>query len=131
MQSMRLGLAVPLAILATACAATSADGSPEWAKIEIRPDPVYQPLLQGPPQTRGMESGRVVIAPGKAGERHSTDEYEEQLLFLQGKARVLLGSEVVNVAAGEILYIPPHTEHEIHNDGPEELRYVYVVAPVR
>ncbi len=100
-----------------------------YQRFLLSPDPVYQPLLVGPPQTGGMRSGRVVLLPGKAMERHSTKDNEEILIFLKGTARVVLGTETITMDEGQALYIPPQTEHEIHNDGPGESRYIYTVAP--
>jgi mannose-6-phosphate isomerase-like protein (cupin superfamily) len=98
--------------------------------IVLSPDAIEQPLLTGPPQTGGMRSGRVVLKAGEDMHRHSTENNEELLVFLQGKARVLLGNEMVMAEAGQVLYIPPQTEHQLHNDGAGELRYIYTVAPV-
>jgi mannose-6-phosphate isomerase-like protein (cupin superfamily) len=97
--------------------------------ITLAPESVEQALLDGPPQTAGMRSGRVVLKPGEHMHRHSTHGNEELLVFLLGKARVVLGSETITAQAGQVLFIPPHTEHELHNDGPVELRYIYTVAP--
>jgi len=101
-----------------------------YQRIVLSPEPVEQPLLTGPPQTGGMRSGRVVLKPGEDMHRHSTENNEELLVFLSGKARVLLGNETLTMEAGQVLYIPPRTEHALHNDGPDELRYIYTVAPV-
>jgi len=100
-----------------------------YQRIVLSPDPVEQPLLTGPPQTGGMRSGRVVLRAGEHMHRHSTRGNEELLVFLRGKARVLVGGETVPMEAGQVLYIPPQTEHELANDGPEEVRYIYTVAP--
>ena len=72
---------------------------------------------------------RVVLLPGKEMERHSTKDNEEMLIFLKGTGRVILGTETITMEENQALYIPPQTEHEIHNDGPAELRYIYTVAP--
>jgi mannose-6-phosphate isomerase-like protein (cupin superfamily) len=101
-----------------------------YQRIVLSPAPIEQPLLTGPPQTGGMRSGRVVLKAGEDMHRHSTENNEELLVFLQGKARVLLGNETLTMEAGQVLYIPPQTEHTLHNDGPDELRYIYTVAPV-
>ena len=98
-------------------------------RVVLDPAPVTQMLLDGPPQTAGMRSGRVVLKAGQSMHRHSTRNNEEILVFLQGKARVVLGGQPVTMEAGQILYIPPLTEHEVHNDGVEELRYIFTVAP--
>ena len=128
---MRL-LLLPL-LLAQGCATAPAPLPSGLAplKLTLKPEPVEQPLLSGPPQTAGMRSGRVVLAPGAAMHRHSTKHYEEVLVLLQGKVRVVLGAEPVVLEAGELLYIPPMTEHEVHNDSDAEARYVYLVAPAR
>ncbi len=102
-----------------------------YQRMVLSPEPVEQPLLTGPPQTAGMRSGKVALEPGGHMHRHSTDRNEELLVFLQGKARVVIGAEMVLMAAGQVLYIPPQTEHEVHNEGPGVLTYVYTVAPAR
>jgi mannose-6-phosphate isomerase-like protein (cupin superfamily) len=98
-------------------------------KLSLSPDPVEQMILPGPPETRALRSGRVVLKPTEAMHRHSTERNEELLVFLKGHGQVVLGTEAVAVNAGDVLYIPPHTEHEVHNDGPEKLRYIFTVAP--
>jgi len=92
----------------------------------------YQPLLAGEPMTCGMRSGRVFLKPGESCGRHSTGAHEEQLVFLAGRGTAYCGDPVqgLEVAEGSILYIPPHTPHDIHNTGSEPLVYIYCVAPV-
>jgi mannose-6-phosphate isomerase-like protein (cupin superfamily) len=41
----------------------------------------------------------------------------------------LVGQKPVAVAAGNVLHVPPRTEHEVRCDGAEELRYSYTAAP--
>ena len=91
----------------------------------------YQPLLTGTPMTCGMRSGRVYLKPGDSCGQHSTEAHEEQLVFLTGRGTAYLGQQrdALRVAAGSILYIPPHTLHDIHNTGSEPLVYIYCVAP--
>lgn len=84
-----------------------------------------------PSQTAGMRSGRVVLAAGTSMHRHSTKQNEEVLVMLSGTVRVVLGDAPMELAAGQVLYIPPNTEHEVHNDGSVEARYLYLVAPAR
>ena len=77
---MRAAL-VPLAILSTLAVAC---GSPAPAgmhhvKVTLSPEPVEQMLLTGQPQTTGMVSGRIVLKPGAAMHRRSTEGHEELL----------------------------------------------------
>jgi len=120
--------AVLLSLGACSGARPPAAATLHYQRIVLSPEPVEQPLLTGPPQTAGMRSGKVALGPGGHMHRHSTLGNEELLLFLRGKARVVLGAETVLMEAGEVLYIPPQTEHEVHNDGPGELTYIYTVA---
>jgi len=100
-----------------------------FQRFVLKDEPVFQMLLVGPPQTGGMRSGRVVLLPGQRMERHSTEENEEMLVFLKGTTRVVLGDETVTMSANQALYVPPNTQHELINDGQEEARYVFTVAP--
>ena len=106
--------------------------SNEPFKIVLNSENEYQSLLQGRPQTRGMRSGRVYLEKGQECGLHSTKAHEEILVFLKGKGSALTGPEQNAIEVGEsmVLYIPPHTEHNIKNDSGEPLVYIYCVAPV-
>ncbi len=92
----------------------------------------YQPLLEGRPQTHGMRSGRVYLKPGEYCGEHSTEFHEEQLVFLSGCGTAYWGPEkkAYDVGVGKVIYIPPHTLHNIHNSGDEPLVYIYCVSPI-
>ena len=98
--------------------------------IELNENPENQRLLAGEPQTCGMRSGRVYLAPGKSCGRHSTKDREELLVFLSGSGELLIGeNDRYQVGQGKVAYIPPQTAHDISNTGTEPLIYVYCVAP--
>jgi mannose-6-phosphate isomerase-like protein (cupin superfamily) len=100
--------------------------------VDLIDAPEYQQLLEGAPQTCGMRSGRVYLQPGTECGRHSTRAHEEILVFLAGKGAAQTGpdKDVTPVGHGMVLYVPPHTEHNIINDGSTPLVYIYCVAPV-
>jgi mannose-6-phosphate isomerase-like protein (cupin superfamily) len=100
--------------------------------MELQQTDEYQPLLKGKPATHGMRSGRVYLKPGDCCGEHSTQAHEEQLVFLSGQGEALCGPErkMIVVGQGTILYIPPHTEHNIVNSGSEPLVYIYCVSPI-
>ncbi len=110
--------------------------SSEQAPLELNLEGTeeYIPLLEGPggsPRTRGMRSGRVRLEPGKEIGVHSTGNHEEIVLFLEGAGTVTrIGNSPVHVEAGQAVYVPPHTEHNVTNDGDVALKYAFVVAPV-
>jgi mannose-6-phosphate isomerase-like protein (cupin superfamily) len=87
------------------------------------------PILTGPPETVTMESGYVVLEPGRSVGKHSTEQHEEILIVLEGQGEMLFrdGSEL-ELKSRTALYCPPQTEHDVQNTGTGTLRYVYVVA---
>jgi mannose-6-phosphate isomerase-like protein (cupin superfamily) len=105
----------------------------EHRVIELADTKDYQPLLQGPPQTCGMRSGRVSLDHGQYCSEHSTGKHEEVLVFLAGQGQALIGPDKTPhpVGQGKILYIPPDTLHNIGNTGTELLVYIYCVAPIK
>ena len=101
--------------------------------IDLQNNPDYQPLLNGVPQTCGMRSGRVYLEPGQDCGQHSTDAHEEMLVFLAGEGQSLVGEDQkpTAVGVGKVLYIGPHTPHNIYNSGAEPLVYIYCVTPIK
>ena len=99
--------------------------------IDLNKNAENQKLLDGKPQTCGMRSGRVYLAPGQACGQHSTANKEEVLVFLSGQGELLIGEgDCYQVGQGKVSYIPPHTGHNVKNIGTEPLVYIYCVAPV-
>jgi mannose-6-phosphate isomerase-like protein (cupin superfamily) len=92
-------------------------------------DSAYQSLLK-PPASRRLRSGYVCLNPGKAGEEHSTEGYEELILILNGRGELQYTNKSVFVEENEISYVPPHTTHYLRNVGLDTLRYIYVVTRV-
>ena len=89
----------------------------------------YLRVLGGPPETSTMRSGLVVLAPGKSVGKHSTEQYEELVIPLEGKGEMrITGGNTLSFGKGEVVYCPSRTEHDVVNTGSEEMRYVYVVA---
>ena len=100
--------------------------------LELQDNNEYQPLLEGNPQTCGMRSGRVFLEQGQSCGEHSTGAHEEILVFLSGQGRSLIGSDkkALEVGTGKVIYIPPHTLHNIENPNNDPLVYIYCVAPI-
>ena len=98
--------------------------------IELAQNEEYQPLLEGRPQTCGMRAGRVYLEEGQSCGAHSTEAHEETLVFLAVRGTASIdGKDGKAVGKGKVLYIPPHTLHNITNSGDEPLVYIYCVAP--
>ena len=100
--------------------------------IPIEPGEGFQRLLPGEPSTCGMKSGRVSLAEGEECGWHSTKRFEETLVVLEGRGKGVTRGDPdreMTFEAPCVVYIPPHTEHNMIAIGPGPLRYVYTVAP--
>jgi quercetin dioxygenase-like cupin family protein len=99
--------------------------------VKLKSKSKYLRLLSGPPQTAGMRSGLVRLKSGEIIGEHSTRDKEEVLIILKGRAKIFLEKHpALTVRAGSLIYIPPHTIHNVTNAGRQLLEYVYIVAPV-
>lgn len=89
-------------------------------------------LLGGFPETMGIKSGHVVLQPGENIGEHVTEEKEEVIIVLKGKAMIICGNDDEPLIAAErsVVYIGPETKHDVKNIGDSALEYVYVVSPV-
>jgi mannose-6-phosphate isomerase-like protein (cupin superfamily) len=89
----------------------------------------YLRLLGGPPETVTLRSGKVTLQPGETVGEHSTDDYEEMIIVLEGEGTFLYGdSGSLGFDANSVMYCPPHTTHNIRNTGATPLQYIYVVG---
>jgi len=68
------------------------------------------------------------VAPGgqSSFDRHAHDH---GVYILRGKALVLMGSEVMEIGPGDVLYIPPDEQHQFENIGDGPLGFLCAVPP--
>ena len=99
MRHVSNAFAVPGLVIAVLIAAGCAT-SRQTAETNTSPTPFvrtlddpadYHLLLTGLPQTCGMRSGRVRLAPGKSIGLHNTKGNEELLVFLAGRGTAVIG----------------------------------------
>ena len=122
---------LPLAVLLSASVAFAAD-HPVPKVVPLSGTAKEVPILSGPPESAGMRSGRVLLAPGQSVGEHTTGDHEEVLVVLEGRGEMVLGgSQKLAVEADHAIYCPPRTTHNVTNTGTTPLRYVYVVAPTK
>ena len=76
-----------------------------------------------------MRSGLVVLSPGSSVGVHSTEDFEELVIVLEGQGKMqMVEGDSLAIRVGVAVYCPPQTEHDVVNTGTGPLRYVYVVA---
>lgn len=99
--------------------------------VKVQSSEFYRRLLSVE-QTAGIKCGLVTLDPGSSVGEHTTDAREEVIIFLEGtRMRVEYGEQgSVIVSQQELVYMPPFTRHNVHNEGSEACRYLYVTAPV-
>lgn len=83
-------------------------------------------VLIGPEEGPNFALRRFIMEPGGGMPRH-TNEVEHEQYVLRGSARVGLGDEVVEVAAGDVLFIPAGLPHWYEARGPEPFEFLCVV----
>lgn len=131
---MTIGRSIRISALVCAWLAplTPQAPAPHPQTFALRCEKLECPLLEGAPQTAGMRSGFVRLAPGQSVGWHSTGRHEESLVILHGKGDALIeGGARHGFAAPGLVYIPPATRHNVTNTGQGTLEYVFVVAPSR
>ncbi|MCX5672119.1 MAG: cupin domain-containing protein [Planctomycetota bacterium] len=107
-------------------------GDPKPRVMDWTGGKAYLPLLEGPPATCGMRSGRVELKAGEEIGEHSTGDHEEVLVMIEGEGEVRVeGHPPLAVRGGQAVYIPPQSRHNVRNAGAPLLRYIYIVAPTR
>ena len=76
-----------------------------------------------------MRSGMVTLKPGENCGAHNTEDYEELIVVLEGSGEVeTVGVGRRPIRYGQVAYNPPETEHNVHNTGGNDLRYIYIVS---
>ncbi|MBF0506245.1 MAG: cupin domain-containing protein [Nitrospirae bacterium] len=75
-----------------------------------------------------MSVARVEVEPGCNQQPHHHAP-EQAYIIISGNGRIKVGSEIADVQAGDLLYIPSNVEHAVENAGPEKLVYISVTVP--
>ncbi len=88
-------------------------------------DTVRQVLI-GPEEGPNFSMRRFVMAPGGGMPNH-TNEVEHEQYVLGGAARIGIGDEVIEVAEGDVIFIPAGVPHWYESLGPDEFAFLCVV----
>ena len=74
----------------------------------------------------------MLIPPGHrhVQELHIHPDAEELVVVMSGSGTAFLDGESSPVTAGDVIHIPPDTEHEIRNTSDELLGVLFLAAPV-
>ena len=79
--------------------------------------------------SRNLTVTWVDVAPGAEQRAHSHEEAEQVYVIVRGRGRMEVAGDVEEVGEGDLVFIPPATQHGIRNDGSETLVYVSAASP--
>jgi quercetin dioxygenase-like cupin family protein len=75
-----------------------------------------------------LHSGYVVLEPDKEVGEHTTEDGEELIVMVEGKAEIVSDGRAEKVDSPSVVLVPAHTVHNVRNRSKTLLRYVYVVV---
>ncbi len=96
---------------------------------KIRPedaDNINEKLIFDMPETETLSLGYVRLKKGEQNNLASHPDEEEIYIILSGEAHILIGNEYDNVKAGDTVYIPRDTDHQMTCVSDEDLEYLYL-----
>ena len=87
-------------------------------------------LFADVPDTNGhLTSHRSIFKPGQEGAPpHQHNEASELFFVLGGSLRVLTGDDVITLARGDFLVVPPNTPHAFEAAGTEDAEVLFVLT---
>lgn len=62
-------------------------------------------------------------------ELHTHPDAEEIVVVTRGNGRAIIGGETHDVVTGDVVYVPPATEHEVRNTGEDLLGVLFINVP--
>jgi quercetin dioxygenase-like cupin family protein len=81
-----------------------------------------------PPLSKALKSGRVILAPGEEIGEHVTQNREELIVILRGRATIEIIDDPIEVHQGQTHFIPEGIKHNVSNKSDEVLEYLYIVS---
>ena len=82
-----------------------------------------------PIKAQGFCMGYVTLEPGGGQVPWHNHPNEEVYFIVSGRAEACVGEERAEVHAGQALYVPPQTFHQLTNLGAEPLVMMYTYSP--
>jgi mannose-6-phosphate isomerase-like protein (cupin superfamily) len=71
-----------------------------------------------------------VTVPGGANQAlRSSDEAEQAYVVVRGRGTMSVAGDTQEVGEGDLILVPPATEHSIGNEGEDELACVSIQSP--
>jgi mannose-6-phosphate isomerase-like protein (cupin superfamily) len=95
-------------------------------------EPIVNPLGEVVYELIGAQKhslAAVTIPPGRSSDRHHHRVSEETYFILRGTARMIVDGQTFRLGPGQACLIQPPEQHQVFNDGDDDLEFVVVSAP--
>jgi mannose-6-phosphate isomerase-like protein (cupin superfamily) len=79
--------------------------------------------------SRNLSVTWVTVPGGARQTLHSSSEAEQAYVVVRGRGTMSVAGDTQEVGEGDLILVPPATEHAIGNDGQEELACVSIQSP--
>jgi mannose-6-phosphate isomerase-like protein (cupin superfamily) len=96
----------------------------EWHKLRT-----HVLMDAGELGSRNMSVTWIEVPPGIDQELHSHEESEQVYVISSGSGTMMVAGDTQEVSAGDLVMVPPATDHSIANQGATELCCVSVQSP--
>jgi mannose-6-phosphate isomerase-like protein (cupin superfamily) len=79
--------------------------------------------------SRNLSVNWIEVPPGASEELRSHEEAEQAYVVVRGSGTMSATGDTQQLAPGDLVLIPPATDHSVGNDGAEPLALVSVQSP--
>ena len=79
--------------------------------------------------SRNLSVTWVTVPGGAEQTLHSSGEAEQAYVVVRGRGTMSVAGDTQDVGEGDLILVPPATEHSIANDGEAELTCVSIQSP--
>lgn len=79
--------------------------------------------------SRNMSVTWIDVPGGVEQDLHSHEEAEQVYIVVRGSGRMTVAGDTQEIAPGDLVLVPPATDHSIANDSDDELSCASVQSP--
>lgn len=79
--------------------------------------------------SRNMSVTWIEVPPGAKQELHSHEEAEQVYVITRGEGSMTVAGDLQKLGAGDLVLVPPATDHLIANEGGSDLCVLSVQSP--
>lgn len=78
---------------------------------------------------RNLSVTWVALPAGVEQTMHTHEEGEQAYVVVRGSGTMSVAGDTQQVAEGDLILVPPATEHSVRNDGDDDLACVSIQSP--